>query len=53
MFFFTIHPAQSVTSMSSKRRESAVPIPHPLNFSTVVLMVVQKGNLPLVLANLE
>lgn len=39
--------------MSSKRRESAVPILHPLNFSTAVLMVVQKGNLPLLLADLE
>lgn len=53
--FFIIHPAQSVTWMSSKRRESAVPIPNPLNFSTAILiiMVVQKGNLPLLFADLE
>lgn len=41
--------------MSSKRGEGAVPIPHPLHFSTalLIIMVVQKGNLPLLLADLE
>lgn len=39
----------------NQRGEGAVPIPHPLNFSTAILimMVVQNGNLPILLADLE
>lgn len=41
--------------MLSKRGEGAVPIPHSLNFSTpiLIIMVVQMRNLPLLLADLE